>query len=163
MPPEYADQLISLLPNLRRFGLSLSHNADLAEELVQITVERAIAGWHSYDRSLRFEPWLFRIMRNAFIDMTRRNKVRGNQVDISDNPDIISQDPRAGMEAKLVLDATRRAMGELPPEQQQVLNLVCISDLSYAEAAEVLGIPKGTIMSRLSRARLALANKLGIK
>lgn len=163
MPPDYADQLISLLPNLRRFGVSLSRNGDVAEELVQITVERAISGWRGYDRNMRLEPWLFRIMRNAFIDMTRRNKVRGAQIDVSDNPDVLTQDPRGAIEAKLVLDATKRAISDLPVEHQQVLQLVCISDLSYAEAADVLGIPKGTIMSRLSRARLALASKLGIK
>lgn len=162
MPPDYADHLIKLLPNLRRFGISLSRNEDVAEELVQITVERAISSWQGYDKSMRLEPWLFRIMRNAFIDMTRRSKVRGTQVDVSGNPDILSLDPRAGIEARLMLAATRRAILSLSPEHQQVLELVCISDLSYAEAALVMEVPKGTIMSRLSRARSALASKLGI-
>ena len=74
MDAAFGEALIALLPNLRRFALSLSRKPDLADDLVQITVERAIAGQAGFDRQARLEPWLFRIMRNAWIDMTRRQR-----------------------------------------------------------------------------------------
>ena len=81
MDAAFGEALIALLPNLRRFALSLSRKPDLADDLVQITVERAIAGQAGFDRQARLEPWLFRIMRNAWIDMTRRQRSAGTQVD----------------------------------------------------------------------------------
>lgn len=163
MDPAFGEALIGLLPNLRRYALSLSRRADIADDLVQITVERALANHASFDTSTRLEPWLFRILRNAFIDMTRRTRTQGTQVDVFEMPDVISTDGAAVVETRLMLQSATAAMETLPPEQRDVLHLVCIEDLSYAEAAEVLDIPKGTVMSRLSRARLALAEKLGIK
>ena len=163
MDAAFGEALVRLLPNLRRYALSLARRPDLAEDLVQITVERAIAHAGTRDPAQRLEPWLFRILRNAFIDMTRRQRSEGTRVDITENPDILSTDGTAATEARLMLQATRAAMGRLPADQAEILTLVCIEGLSYAEAAEVLGLPKGTVMSRLSRARLALADALGIK
>lgn len=163
MDPAFSDELVRLLPNLKRFGLSLSRRNDLADDLVQITVERAIKGYASYDGAQRLEPWLFRIMRNAWIDMTRRTRTQGQQVDVFDIPDALPVDDRPAIEARLMLQSVEKAMTSLPDEQRELLHLICIDDMSYAEAAEVLGIPKGTVMSRLSRARIALADKVGIK
>ncbi|MBC9247947.1 RNA polymerase sigma factor [Paracoccus sp. 11-3] len=163
MDAAFSEGLINLLPNLRRYALSLARRGDVADDLVQITVERALANHASYDPANRLEPWLFRILRNAFIDMTRRSKTAGTQLDVFEMPDIVAVDGEAAVEARLMLQATTEAMETLPPEQRDILHLICIEDLSYAEAAEVLDIPKGTVMSRLSRARLALAEKLGIK
>ncbi|MBM3605448.1 MAG: RNA polymerase sigma factor [Alphaproteobacteria bacterium] len=162
MDAAFGDTLVRLLPNLRRYALSLTRRPDLAEDLVQITVERAIAHATSHDASQRLEPWLFRITRNAFIDMTRRQRTEGTRVDITDHPDILFTDGAATTEARLMLQATQAAIVRLPVDQAEILTLVCIEGLSYAEAAEVLDLPKGTVMSRLSRARLALANALGI-
>lgn len=163
MDAAFSEGLISLLPNLRRYALSLARRGDVADDLVQITVERALANHASYDPASRLEPWLFRILRNAFIDMTRRTRTAGTQLDVFEMPDIVSIDGQAVIEARLMLQATTEAMETLPPEQRDILHLICIEELSYAEAAEVLDVPKGTVMSRLSRARLALAEKLGIK
>ncbi|MDO5646608.1 RNA polymerase sigma factor [Paracoccus sp. (in: a-proteobacteria)] len=162
MPPDFADNLIGLLPNLRRYGLSLSRKADIADDLVQITVERALSNWTSFDAQTRLEPWLFRIMRNAFIDMTRRDRTRGTGVDVTEQPEVLAHDPAAGIEARMMLQTVEQAMETLPDAQREVLHLVCVADLSYAEAAQLLGVPVGTVMSRLSRARIALAEKLGI-
>ena len=162
MEQSFTDKLISLLPNLRRFALSLCRRPDLADDLTQITVEKALANHASFDPSTRMEPWLFRIMRNAFIDMTRRARTQGTGVDVSETPEILPHDPSAGLEARLMLDTVRAAMATLPEEQREVIHLVCVEDLSYAETAEILGIPKGTVMSRLSRARAALSEKVGI-
>ncbi|MBK4214977.1 RNA polymerase sigma factor [Paracoccus caeni] len=163
MTPAFGEALIALLPNLRRYAMSLSRRADIADDLVQITVERALTNHASFDPSTRLEPWLFRILRNAFIDMTRRNRTQGTQLDVFEMPEVISTDGEAVIQSRLMLQSTVEAMEALPAEQRDVLHLVCIEELSYAEAAEVLDIPKGTVMSRLSRARLALAEKLGIK
>lgn len=162
MDPAFGDALVRLLPNLRRFGLSLSRRHDIADDLVQITVERAIANARSYDPAQKLEPWLFRIMRNAFIDMTRRKRTAGVEVDVFEMPESLPTDPAAGIEARLMLQSVEVAMQDLPEEQREVLHLVCIEQLSYAETADVLDIPKGTVMSRLARARLALSEKLGM-
>lgn len=162
MDQGFTDNLIALLPNLRRFALSLCRRPDLADDLTQITVEKALANHASFDPSTRLEPWLFRIMRNAFIDMTRRARTQGTGVDVSESPEILPHDPSAGLEARLMLNAVMAAMETLSDEQREVIHLVCVEELSYAETAEILGIPKGTVMSRLSRARVALGERMGI-
>jgi len=163
-PPQdpFVEALIALLPNLRRFALSLARRADLADDLVQITAERALAARDRHDPATRLDAWLFRILRNAFIDMTRRDRVRGVTVDVDDAPESAVLDGRTVTEATLMLGSAQAAIDALPEAQRQVMILVCLEDLSYAEAAAVLGIPVGTVMSRLSRARLAVARKLGI-
>lgn len=163
MDAAFGETLIGLLPNLRRYAISLSRQTDVADDLVQITVERALINHASYDPGKRFEPWLFRILRNAYIDMTRRKRTQGTQLDVFEMPDIVSSDGAAVVETRLMLRSALEAMDTLPVEQRDILHLVCIEELSYAETAEVLSIPKGTVMSRLSRARMALSEKLGIK
>ena len=160
--PEFETALIALLPNLYRFALRLSRKADLAEDLVQVAIERALATRETYDPNLRLEPWLIRILRNAWIDMTRRNTTRGVELDIVDTPDAAIVDGPRVTETALMLDATERALATLPDDQREIILLVCYQELSYAETARILEIPKGTVMSRLSRARVALADKLGI-
>lgn len=159
---EFETALIEALPNLYRFALRLSRQRDVAEDLVQMTVERALATRDRYDAGLRLEPWLIRILRNAWIDMTRRTRTRGVEVDIVDAPEAAVVDGARTTESALMLDATERALATLPEDQREIVLLVCYQELSYAEAAEILGIPRGTVMSRLSRARAALAAKLGI-
>ena len=97
------------------------------------------------------------------VTVARRNRIAGTQVDVFDMPEALPTDPGPGIEARLMLQSVQEAMQDLPEEQREVLHLVCIEDMSYAETAEILAIPKGTVMSRLSRARLALAERLGIK
>lgn len=162
MDAAFSEALIALLPNLRRFAISLTRRPDQADDLVQITAERALANAAGFDRDQQMAPWLFRIMRNAFIDQTRRQKTAGIQVDIHEMPEALPTDPGPGLEARLMLQSVEAAMADLSTDQREVLHLVCVEELSYAETAAVLGIPTGTVMSRLSRARLALSQKLGI-
>jgi RNA polymerase sigma-70 factor (ECF subfamily) len=129
---------------------------------VQITAERAFAARDRFDPATRLDAWLFRILRNAWIDHARRERTRGETVDIADMPGASMTDGPRETEAHLMLQRTRAAMDELPVEQREVMLLVCVEELSYREAAEVLDIPIGTVMSRLARARLALAAKMGI-
>jgi RNA polymerase sigma-70 factor, ECF subfamily len=154
--------LVEALPRLRRFALSLCRRGDVADDLVQTTVERAIQSRDRYDPQTRLDPWLFRILRNAWIDMTRRRFTRGTEIDVADAPDALVIDGERVTEAVLLLRKTEAVLATLPEEQREVILLVCFEELSYAETAEVLGIPKGTVMSRLARGRVALAERLGI-
>lgn len=171
MPPPASDpfveELIALLPNLRRFALSLARRADLADDLVQTTAERALQARDRQTDDLRMAPWLFRILRNAFLDQTRRARTRGVAVDVHDMADALPEelvvDGRDITETRLMLSAVQSAMADLPEDQRLLIVLICQEELSYAEAAAVLELPIGTVMSRLARARLAVARHLGIK
>jgi RNA polymerase sigma-70 factor, ECF subfamily len=162
MRDEFEPDLIAALPKLRRFALSLCRRGDVADDLVQTTVEKALAGRASWDPATRLDPWLFRILRNAWIDLSRRSLTRGTEIDVADAPEAATVDGDRVTEARLMLRETEAALATLPDEQREVILLVCFEELSYAETAEVLGIPKGTVMSRLARGRIALAERLGI-
>ena len=170
MPPQtdedpFLETLIALLPNLRRFALSLTRRPDLADDLVQIAAERALAARGRMEPDLRVAPWLFRILRNAFLDTVRRERARAPGVDLQDlaetPPEALTLDGRALTETRLMLAAAQEAMEALPEEQRQVMILVCQEEFTYAETAETLGLPIGTVMSRLARGRLAVAKRLG--
>ncbi len=163
MADDFGDKLVALLPNLRRFAIALCRSRDLADDLVQITCEKAIAGRESFDPATRLDAWLFRIMRNTWIDMARRKKTQGVAVDIADMPEAAVTDGAAVAENSLTLQSVFRVIGQLPEDQREVLMLVCVEDMSYKDAAEILGIPIGTVMSRLARARLAISKDIGIK
>ncbi len=162
MKERFETELIAALPALRRFALSLCRRPDVADDLVQTAVERAVAARDRHDPQARLQPWLFRILRNAWIDMGRRQATRGAEIDIDDMPQAATHDGVRATEAALMLRQTEAALATLPPDQREVIALVCFDELSYAEAAEVLGVPRGTVMSRLARGRVALAGKLGI-
>ncbi len=163
MTDRFESELIAALPPLRRYALSLCRRSDIADDLVQTCVEHALAARARYDPASRLEPWLFRILRNAWLDMARRTATRGTEIDVTTTPEAAIEDGERVTEAVLMLRKTEEAMATLPDDQREVLHLVCFEELSYAETAEVLGIPKGTVMSRLARARIALAERLGIK
>lgn len=162
MPDSFTEDIIAFLPNLKRFALSQCRKSDIADDLVQITVERALRARAQFDPATRLEAWLFRIMRNAWIDMLRRDATRGEVVDIHEVPQADPMDTAAQIHDRLMLQSVQAAMDTLPEDQRSVLHLVCVEGLSYAETAQALDIPQGTVMSRLSRARIALAKKVGI-
>lgn len=162
MPDAFGQELVALLPNLRRFAISLCRSRDIADDLVQTTCEKALNARSSYEPGTRLDAWLFRILRNAWIDRVRRLKAEGVQSDIADAHYLVGQDGAAVSEARLVLDETATAIAALPDDQRAVLILVCVEELSYREAAEVLDIPVGTVMSRLARARRKLVDQMGI-
>lgn len=162
MANSFGTQLIALLPNMRRFALSLTHSAATADDLVQITCEKALTSEASYTEGTRLDAWLFRIMRNAWIDQVRRNKTAGVTIDVDDVFDLVGEDGRDSTENALMLKATRSAIGDLPDDQREVLVLVCVDDLSYQETSDILDVPIGTVMSRLARARKKLSQIMGI-
>jgi RNA polymerase sigma-70 factor (ECF subfamily) len=104
---------------------------------------------------------MFRILRNLWIDTVRRQRTRGIE-EVDSFADIVGSSGEDEMEARLMLRSVGQAILDLPDEQREVLVLTCVEDLSYREAADTLGIPIGTVMSRLSRARRALAEAAGI-
>ena len=153
--------LVALLPRLRRFARALSGNPDIADDLVQAACERALRGQDGFMPGTRFDSWMFRILRNLWLDSHRRRTARGG---IHETLDVAESIPGAeGAEAILArMEAkdVERALLRLPEEQREALVLTCIEEFTYAEAAAMLGIPPGTVMSRAARGRIALARIL---
>jgi len=162
MQDDLSAAILAALPGLRRYAISLCRRPDQADDLVQTAVERALAARARLPAGAPVQPWLFRILRNAWIDGTRRARTRGTEIDIDDAPDAAVTDGPRTSEARLMLAEVTAALDTLPQAQREVVVLVCMQELSYAEAAEVMGVAQGTVMSRLARARAALAGKLGI-
>ncbi len=159
---EFGTRLIAFLPNLRRFAISLCGSRDLADDLVQAACERALANAGRFEPGTRLDAWMFRILRNLWIDQVRRQKTAGVHDDIAERPDIVGSSGEREAEARLILKTVAEAIAELPDGHREVLLLVCVEELSYREAADILGIPIGTVMSRLARARKNLAEAAGI-
>jgi RNA polymerase sigma-70 factor, ECF subfamily len=155
----FGDQLIAVLPRLRRFARGLTGSAVEADDLVQAACERALARRHQFQEGTRFDSWMFRIVQTIWIDQIRSRQVRKEDGDVAEER-LGSDEPVRRVEARLALSETRRAVEGLPPDQRAVLLLVTVDGLSYKEAAEVVQVPVGTIMSRLARARAALQLQL---
>jgi len=155
----FGDQLIAVLPRLRRFARGLSGSVTDADDLVQAACERALARQHQFQEGTRFDSWMFRIVQTIWIDQVRSRDVRKEDGDIAEDR-LGSDEPVRRVEARLALAEVRRALDRLPPDQRAALLLVTVEGLSYKEAAEVVQVPVGTIMSRLSRARIALQLQL---
>ncbi len=155
----FADQLVAVLPRLRRFARGLTGSAVEADDLVQAACERALAREHQFQEGTRFDSWMFRIVQTLWIDQIRARDVRKEEGDIAEDR-FGSDEPVRRAEARLVLGEVYRAVDSLPPEQRAALMLVTVEGLSYREAAEVAHVPVGTIMSRLARARVALQGHL---
>ncbi|WP_088278471.1 sigma-70 family RNA polymerase sigma factor [Ideonella sp. A 288] len=154
-PDAFRQQLIGAIPRLRRYARSLAFDPSTADDLVQTVLERALSHWHQFDQRRDMVLWLLSIAHNAFLD-SRRRDARLTHLDPHDlaiRQDAISSDPGADTGLRLDLAA---ALAQLSADQRAPLLLVTLEQLSYAECAEVLGIPIGTVMSRISRARAAL-------
>ncbi len=155
----FSDQLIAVLPRLRRFAAGLTRSASEADDLVQAACERALAREHQFQEGTRFDSWMFRIVQTIWIDQLRARDIRKEDGDIAEER-LGSDEPVRRVEARLALAEVRRAVSLLPPDQRSTLMLVTVEGLSYKQAAEVAGVPIGTIMSRLARARIALQQLL---
>jgi RNA polymerase sigma-70 factor (ECF subfamily) len=153
-------RFIAMLPRLRRFARGLAGSAHAADDLVQEACERALRAQSSWREGTRFDSWMYRILHNLWIDERRRSRPQAPELEIAQ---AIGEDGRRVAEARLALDEVRRAIAALPDAQRDVLLLVCVEDVSYREAAEILDVPIGTVMSRLARARMALATGLESK
>lgn len=150
---------MQILPRLRSFARGLTGTADQADDLVQASVEKALRNLHGFTAGTRMDAWMFRIIRNTWIDMIRARRATV-AFDTETADTLIGSDGRTTTEASLHLTEVRRAMARLPEDQRTVLMLVCVEGMRYREVAAALDVPEGTVMSRLSRARLALAEML---
>jgi len=155
----FSDQLIAVLPRLRRFARGLTGSATEADDLVQAACERALAREHQFQEGTRFDSWMFRIVQTIWIDQLRAREVRKENGDVAEER-LGTDEPVRRIEARLALAEIRLAVERLPPDQRTTLMLVTVEGLSYKEAAVVAGVPVGTIMSRLARARVALQQQL---
>jgi len=157
------EEMVALLPRLRRFARGLAGAPDQADDLVQAACERALTRIDQYQPGTRLDSWMFRIVQTIYLDDRRANKVRTGEgrIDADMVEDELAFDGGRGIEAHMTYEAVRAAMAKLPDEQRTVLTLVCVEGQSYKEAAAALDIPIGTVMSRLARARTALARMLG--
>jgi RNA polymerase sigma factor (sigma-70 family) len=151
-------QVEPLIPALRRYARSLLRDRAGADDLVQDCLERAISRW-SQRRDGEVRSWLFAILHNLAVDRFRKTASRGTHVPIDDAGENEFGEA-ATQEQKLMYRDVMTKLSRLPEDQRAVLLLVAVEDLSYADAAKVLGIPIGTVMSRLSRARERLQQEL---
>ena len=156
-------ELISLLPRLRRFAYGLTGDGHQADDLVQAGCLKAIERWSQYQSGTSLASWMFRILQTTWLDEYRTRQRQ--QTDSWDEgfDELMGDDGSSLLEARSEARAVRRLVAELPEDQRAVLMLVAVEGLSYKEAAEVLELPLGTVMSRLARARARLAEGLGAK
>jgi RNA polymerase sigma-70 factor, ECF subfamily len=155
----FQKNLIAQIPHLRRFARALSGDAALADDLVQDCVERALLKQHLYDASRPLRAWLYAILRNIHISHWRRSSQLGAMKPLDDMEDFegsVEPAQEQNMSVALISDA----LDLLPAQQREVLVMISLEALSYKEAAEIIGVPIGTIMSRLSRARSSMQNLL---
>jgi RNA polymerase sigma-70 factor, ECF subfamily len=146
-------RLIAFLPRLRRFCHGLTGTADQGDDLLQAAFERAISRIDQWQAGTSLENWVFRLASNLNIDRLRSQRVRGVSVDIEEAYDLPGEDALARLEFRSELDAVQAALVALPNELRAVMAVVVLEEKTYREAAELLDIPIGTVMSRLSRAR----------
>lgn len=149
------EALVALLPRLRRFAGALARNRADADDLVQITVERALARLDQWRRDSRLDSWTFGIMKNAWLDELRRRRRRENVHAPEEAGAKVGVEDEA-VEMRLRALSIERGMAQLPDEQRLAVALVLVEGLSYKDAAEVMGVPMGTLTSRLARGRTAL-------
>jgi RNA polymerase sigma-70 factor (ECF subfamily) len=150
------NELAAMLPRLRRFARALTANAADADDLVQTALEKALTRLEQFRPDTRLDAWIFRIMRNAWIDEARARQVRFKRYAPEEAGAMVAGEDAATIEARMELRVVERAMAQLPDEQREAIALVLIEGFSYKEAAVALNVPMGTLTSRLARGRAAL-------
>ena len=159
LDPAIRDQVLSTVPSLRAFAISLCGNIDRADDLVQETLLRALTHIDSFEPGTNMPAWLFTILRNQFREEHRKRQREVEDADGRYAETLISRPAQTG---RVEFEELRAALAKLPVEQREALILVGASDFSYDEAAAICGCPAGTIKSRLHRGRTRLADLLAI-
>lgn len=154
-------QLKQLLPGLRRFAYSLTGTVADADDLLQGTVERLLR--RGPPEGVALERWAFRVCRNLWIDECRAKKVRQDAVQQPELGDGQFIDGERATLSQIELQQVNAAMARLPENQREIISLVAMQGLSYQEVSDTLEVPKGTVMSRLARARAALSELMNIE
>jgi RNA polymerase sigma-70 factor (ECF subfamily) len=150
-------EMLALLPRLRRFARSLTANPADADDLVQDTVERALKRLSTFEMGTRLDSWMYRIAQNLWIDRRRAARVRDAVSGEGELEHVAGAGGEAAAEAHIEVGRLAVAMKALPDDQRAAVSLVLIEGLSYRDASAVLGVPQGTLTSRLARGRAALA------
>jgi RNA polymerase sigma-70 factor (ECF subfamily) len=158
MTSDVRKQLIDLLPRLRRFAMVLTRSSDAADDLVQASVARALERQSQWNPDSRLDRWLFQIMKTVWLNNRKSAELRRTEP-LEDHEINWSVSGTAAVESKITLREVRTAFMRLPIEQQQALMLVSVEGYGYREAAELLDVPIGTIISRVARGRVALAER----
>ncbi|BDI60529.1 RNA polymerase sigma factor [Qipengyuania nanhaisediminis] len=150
--------MLDLLPRLRRFAIGLAGSAADGDDLCQMTIERALTRREQWQEGTRLDSWMYRIMRNIFIDEGRAATRRRETFVDADAGLSVGSD--GGQEARAELSMVDRAMARLPEDQREAVLLVMVEGYAYKEAAQIVGCPVGTLNSRLVRGRDALMTML---
>lgn len=155
---DFLDELEASVPALRRYARALTRNVDRADDLVQDCLERAIGRRGLFRPRGPLRPWLFTMLTNLHRNSLRSERRRGQSLGVEAMVDLATPAPQPG---HLALAELARAIETLPLDQKEALLLVTLEGLAYAEAAEILSVPLGTLMSRLGRARATLRQLTG--
>ena len=155
--PQLREQIVALLPRLRRFARTLARDAHDADDIVQIAVERALAKLDQLRPDSQLSSWLFGIVRNAWLDEVRARGRRGRIFAPQELGEQVGEESLGAVADTL---AVQDAMARLPDEQRIAVGLVLVEGLSYKEAAQIMDVPIGTLTSRLARGRDALQEML---
>ena len=159
MANDFRTNLIAEVPHLRRFARGLCGDASLADDLVQDCIERALKKNHLYDPTKPLRAWLYAVLRNIHVSNWRSN-VKHKSAKNIDDLEGFEGSVREEQEDNFSTSLITEALDKLPAQQREVLILVSLEEVSYRDAAEIIGVPMGTIMSRLSRARSTLRDIL---
>jgi RNA polymerase sigma-70 factor (ECF subfamily) len=156
---DFLDEIEEYVPSLRRYARALTHNRDLADDLVQDCLERAIRKRRLWKPTGPLRAWLFKILLNIYRNDLRQRRNRPMPVSFENL--VIEPQVLANQQGRMALAETARAIEALPSDQREVLMIVALEGMSYREAADVLAIPIGTVMSRIGRARATLREMTG--
>jgi RNA polymerase sigma-70 factor, ECF subfamily len=148
------------IPRLRRYARALTRDVAAADDLVQDCLTRALGKLHLWQKGTDLRAWLFTILHNQYVNYVRRSVREGAAVGLNDGEPLLTRAPQQGQ--RLELRDLERAIAKLPEEQQSAILLVGLEGMRYEEVAAMLGVPVGTIRSRLSRGREALRRLVGI-
>ncbi len=150
--------MVALYPRISRFAHGLCGSSQEAEDLVQAAYTRALERLDQFQQGTRLDSWLYRITQSIYFNRMNSEKVRSRHQPELEWSQPTSIDGDRAIESFLTLKRTRALIADMPVEFRVVLLLVCVEGLSYKETAETLGLPIGTVTSRLARARIALAD-----
>ena len=157
----FEEELVELLPRLRRFARGLARSASDADDLCQAAIERALKSREQWQDGTRLDSWMYRITRNLWIDERRAAGRRGVHSPIDEAAIQVAGDGAAEVEAGALRGDVDGAMAKLPDEQREVVMLVLVEGYAYREAAEISEVPIGTVTSRLARGSETLMHLLG--
>jgi RNA polymerase sigma-70 factor, ECF subfamily len=148
------------IPRLRRYARALARDVAAADDLVQDCLARALGKLHLWREGTDLRAWLFTILHNQYVNQVRRAVREGAAIGLNESEPLLARPPHQS--GRLELRDLERAIGKLPEEQRSVILLVGLEGMRYEEVAEVLGVPVGTVRSRLSRGRETLRRLIGL-